>query len=94
MSFSFLPYSFKQSINNRVKISVRTSASGELPAWGQLKSILTYALGVENIVSGLYHNLEYDDFLKRTGNLTCFKVNKKINRKNKREETRSHEIKL
>ena len=94
MSFSFLPYSFKQSINNCVKISVRTSASGELPAWGQLKSILTYALGVENIVSGLNHNLEYDDFLKRTGNLTCFNVNNKINRKNKREETRLHEIKL
>lgn len=67
-----------------MNISVRTSASGELPAWGQLKSILTYALGVENIVSGLYHKEDKDDFLKRTGNLTCFKgpSNQKLLAKN------------
>ena len=49
-------------------MSVRTFDSGELPAKGQLKSIVTYAFGVENIVSGLYHNLEYGDFLNRSGN--------------------------
>ena len=55
-------------------MSVRTSVSGELPALGQLKSILTYALGVENAVSGLYHNLEYGDFLNKRGNFSCFKM--------------------
>lgn len=48
-------------------MSVRTSASGEIPAKGQLKSILTYAFGVKKVESDLYHNLEYGDFLSRRG---------------------------
>ena len=85
MNFSFLPSSFKQSINNCTKISVRTSSLGDLPEWGQLQYILKNAFGVENIVSGLNHNLESEEFLNRSGNVTCFKVDKKVYRKKKKE---------
>lgn len=58
-------------MSNLVNISVRTDASGEWLDSGQLKSILTNAFGVKNMVSGLYHNLENGDFLNIRGYLAC-----------------------
>lgn len=54
-----------------MKTPVRAEVSGELTARGQLKSILTYAFGMENVVSGLYHNLEKSDFLSKNGKPFC-----------------------